>query len=194
MARIEVFCREYATDQNGARAVRIAMPHLKASVCPGYAVKLLADPKIVERIETLRDTRARDADVNAARVLSELVKMGFSNMLDYVRVNDDGSPEVDFSKLTRDQAAAISSVTVDSFTDGRGEKAREVKRVKFTLYSKPDALKLLGQHLKLFTENINVTVESLAETIARRREELKKLDASPVDERTLENVPIEVRV
>ena len=34
-------------------------------------------------------------------------------MLDYVRINPEGEPVIDFSKLSRDQAAAVMQVTVD---------------------------------------------------------------------------------
>jgi hypothetical protein len=73
-------------------------------------------------------------------------------MQDYMRVGPDGDPVLDCSKLTRDQAAALQEVTVDTYTNGRGDDAREVKRVKFKLADKLRALELIGKHHKLFTE------------------------------------------
>ena len=58
-------------------------------------------------------------------------------------------PVLDWSKLTRDQAAALIEVTVEDFLDGRGEDAREVRRVHFKLANKIDALELLGKHHRL---------------------------------------------
>jgi hypothetical protein len=61
-------------------------------------------------------------------VLQELSKVGRVNMLDCMRVGPQGDPVVDFSKLTRDQAAGVIEVTVDDFLDGRGENpARSVE-------------------------------------------------------------------
>jgi phage terminase small subunit len=59
---------------------------------------------------------------------------------------------VDVSQLTREQTAAIQEVTVDTYMDGSGADAREVKKVKFKLADKSAALVALGRHHKLFTD------------------------------------------
>ena len=46
-------------------------------------------------------------------ILTELARIAFANMLDYLRVGDDGHVEVDLSRLNRDKAAAIQEVVVD---------------------------------------------------------------------------------
>ena len=76
---------------------------------------------------------------------------GFSNMLDYVKV-DGPDAFVDLSTLTRDQAAAIQEVTVEDYKDGRGENARDVRRVKVKLSDKRAALVDIGKHLGMFKE------------------------------------------
>jgi hypothetical protein len=61
--------------------------------------------------------------------------------------------------LTREQAAAIQEITLDAYTEGRGEQVREVKRTRFKLADKRGALELLGKHLKLWverTENLDL--------------------------------------
>lgn len=78
--------------------------------------------------------------------------MGFSNMMDYVKVTSDGDGYVDLSELSREQAAAITEVTVDDYWEGRRDDAREIKRIRVKLADKKGPLELLGKHLKLFTE------------------------------------------
>lgn len=73
-------------------------------------------------------------------------------MQDYMRIGPDGSPVLDFENLTRDQAAALQEVTVETYTEGRGKTAREVKKVRFKLADKRAALVDLGRHHKLFTD------------------------------------------
>ncbi len=84
------------------------------------------------------------------RVLAELSKLAFSNVLDFMRIGADGHPVVDFSRLTRDQAAPLVEVTVDDFRDGRGDDARNVRRVRFKLGDKRQALVDIGKCLGLF--------------------------------------------
>jgi hypothetical protein len=59
---------------------------------------------------------------------------------------------VDISQLTREQTAAIQEVTVDTYMEGGGKNAREVKKVRFKLADKRAALVDLGRHHKLFTD------------------------------------------
>lgn len=84
-------------------------------------------------------------------ILSELAKIAFANMQDYMKVGPDGSPTLNFKDLTRDQAAALVEITVEEFRDGRTD-SREVRRVKFKLGDKKGALVDLGKHFGMFIE------------------------------------------
>jgi phage terminase small subunit len=92
------------------------------------------------------------AAITKEKVVAELGRLAFANMLDYIRITPGGGIEVDLSRIERDTAAAILEVTVDTYVDGRGEDAREVKRVRFKLADKRAALVDLGKHLGLFVE------------------------------------------
>ena len=81
-------------------------------------------------------------------------KLGRANMADYMKIGPDGDPVLNFAELSRDQAAALVEVTVEDFLDGRGEDAREVRKVKFKLADKRGALDLLGKHLGLFRDRV----------------------------------------
>ena len=61
-----------------------------------------------------------------------------------------GNPYLDFSALTEAQTAVLSEVTVDTYSAGTGDDAREVTRVKFKLHDKRAALVDLGRHLGMF--------------------------------------------
>jgi len=82
-----------------------------------------------------------------------------------MRASPGGDPYLDFSALTRDQAAALQEVTVEDYVDGRGENAREVKRVRFKLADKRAALVDLGRHLGMFKDRVEhsgaLTLEQL---------------------------------
>jgi len=151
----QLFVKEYLVDLNATQA----------AIRAGYSKKTarqigeqnLSKLDIAAEIKKAMDERGKRVEITADRVLQELAKLGFSNMADYVRTQDDGSAYVDLSDLTRDQFAAISEIQVDEYTEGRGEEARNVKRVKIKLSDKKSSLELLGKHLKLFTDKIEAT-------------------------------------
>jgi hypothetical protein len=80
--------------------------------------------------------------------IAELTKLGFANMLDYMRIGEDGDPFVDLSALTRAKAAGLIEFTCEDFKDGRGEDARDVRRVKIKMTDKVRPLTEIIKHLK----------------------------------------------
>ncbi len=121
------------------------------------AARLSANEHIAARVEEILSKAAKKVGITIERVLDELAKLGFSNMLDYTTVGSNGDPFVDLSQLSRDKASAIQEITVEDFTDGRGEDTRDVKRIKFKLYDKRAALVDLGKHLGMFKEKVEFT-------------------------------------
>ncbi len=175
-SRHERFCREYLTDLNGTRAA-IAAGYAKKSAKEA-ASRLLTNVNVQALLAELMKKHADKLDLSAEKVLSELSSTGFSNMLDYIKTTEDGGAYVDLSNLTQEQAAAIQEVTVDEYVEGKGKHARKVKRTKLKLVDKIRSLELLGKHLKLFTERIEVSgIEGLAEQIAAARKRRAEAEA-----------------
>ena len=167
-SRHELFAREYVKDLNGKRAA-IAVGY-SAKTADAAASRLLSNVKVQTLVATLTKKHADKLDLSTEKVLSELSSMGFSNMLDYIKVTEERSAYVDLSCLTQEQAAAIQEVTVDEYIEGKGKDARKVKRTRLKLVDKIRSLDLLGRHLKLFTERIEVSgTAGLAEAIAAAR-------------------------
>jgi phage terminase small subunit len=145
-----LFVAEYLTDLNGTQAAIRA--GYSAKTAPEQGSRLLTNVKVAAAIEAAQQARAQRTGITADRVVAELAKLGFANMADYMRATDGGDPYLDFSALSRDQAAALQEVTVDRYTEGHGEDKRDVKRVKFKLADKRAALVDLGRHLGLFVD------------------------------------------
>ena len=167
-SRHEIFAREYVKDLNGTRAA-IAAGYAKTTA-RATASCLLTKSNIQGLVASLTKKHTDKLDLDAKKVLSELSSMGFSNMLDYMKTTEEGSAYVDLSNLTREQSSAIQEVTVDEYMEGKGKHARKVKRTKLKLVDKIRSLELLGKHLKLFTERVEVTgMAGLADAIAEAR-------------------------
>lgn len=128
-------------------------PHIQSS----NGKKIANRPLVARRIQELREQSAARTTVTVARVLEEMAKIGFANMMDYMKVQEDGTAYVDLKDLSRDKAAAISEIVVDEFVEGRGDEARAVKRVRLKLHDKRAALMDMGKHLGMFKQQVEHT-------------------------------------
>jgi phage terminase small subunit len=142
------FVEEYLADLNATQAA------IRAGYSPKTAGQqawdLLKKPEIEVAIAELQQARSQRCQITADMVLAELARLAFANMMDYMRIGDGGDPYVDLSALTRDRAAGLVQFVVEDFKDGRGEEARDVRKVRIKLHPKLPALIKLGEHLGLF--------------------------------------------
>lgn len=146
------FVEEYLVDRNATQAALRAGYSEKTAYAVG--AENLRKPQIAAAVAAAQEARSKRTEITADAVLRELAKLGFANMDDFMKVGPDGAPRLDFSSLTRDQKAALVEVTVEEFVDGRGEEARDVRRVKFKLADKRAALVDIGKHLGMFRERV----------------------------------------
>jgi hypothetical protein len=91
-------------------------------------------------------------------------------MQDYTRVDADGKAVIDLTKITRDQFAAVQEIREDA-TGGTGDGERKVVlRTTLKLSDKTKNLELLGRHLGMFQDNVNVTgLDGLADRLNELR-------------------------
>lgn len=119
---------------------------IKAAVNAGYANSRLGayetrnKPHVREFIGILLEEKMRVYEITLDNIFRELAKIAFSNSFDYISFTPDGQPYVDLTKVTPEQAAALSEITVDDYVDGRGDEARDVKKVRIKLHDKRSAL------------------------------------------------------
>lgn len=150
------FVNEYLIDLNATQAA------IRAGYSKNNADKigpeLLGKTRVQEYLNQRMKEREARTQITQDKVLQELAKIGFANMADYMKVGKDGDPFLDFSELTRDQTAALAEVTVEDFKDGRGEEARDVRRVKFKLHDKRASLVDIGKHIGMFDSKLNVNL------------------------------------
>lgn len=161
-AKHEAVLQAYVADQQrvGFKAYLVVYPKSSAAAAKTGFSRLLKNADFARRLRTL-DARVTEKVVERAvitteQVIEELAKIGFANMLDYAKVSGEGEPYISMSEVTRDQAAAIAAFTVEDFKDGRGEDARDVRKVTFKLHDKRAALVDIGTHLGMFEKKLKV--------------------------------------
>ena len=139
------FCTEYMVDMDAkAAALRAGFKpatarNAAAWIHPEHPTK----PELRKEIDRLIEKRAKRTEVTAERVIAELARIAFANIADVVDKHGEFLEDAD-----RDDTAAVASVKV-KVADDWIEK--EVK-----LCDKGFALKLLGTHLGIFTERIQL--------------------------------------
>ncbi len=153
-AKQQRFIEEYPVDFNGTKAAERAGYSKKTA--GQQASRLLKNVKIQAAIQKRIGKLTTKAEVSVERILNELVKVGFANLQDYIRVTTDGDPYVDLSEMTEYQAAALQEITVEDFKDGRGDNARDVRRVKIKMLDKLSALEKLGKYLGMFLDRLKI--------------------------------------
>ena len=157
-ARHEAFARAIVEGKSARAAYRAAGYQAKDAAVDAAASRLLRNAKVAARTAELKGDAARASTITAARVLDELAKLAFSNMLNYMAIGADGEPRFDFSALSHDQAAAIHELVVETRTEERenGPPAVIVK-TRFKLADKRGPLVDLGKRLGLFKERVEHT-------------------------------------
>lgn len=138
-ARHERFCQNLALGKSATEAYELAGYKAADRNAQSASSRLSSNVMIRDRIREIQGNAAARVEITRAKVLAELAKIGFANMADYMTANGRGDVVLDIAGLTRDQSAAIASVTIEEFKDGRSDQ-REVRRIKFTLADKRAAL------------------------------------------------------
>lgn len=141
------FVEEYLIDLNGTQA----------AIRAGYSVKtaqeqssrLLSNVMVQEAISKAMAARSKRTGVNQDRVVLELAKLAFVKMTDVVdsngRIREDA---------TDDDLSCIESIKYkESDNEFGGSVEREVK-----IGSKLKALELLGKHLGMWNDKLDVNV------------------------------------
>lgn len=168
------FVREYLVDRNGKWAARRA----------GYSKKyaevqasiLLSYPKVRAAVAAGTAKQAARLEITADRVLSETARLAYSNIGFYL---GPGNTTLDLSTLPREQLACIQEVTVDEYAGGGGDGERKkVARTRFKLADKAKALDMLGRHLRLFSDKIEVDLgEQTIQRLLAGRKRVGKVPA-----------------
>ena len=113
------FVQEYLIDLNATQAaIRAGYSEDTARF---IGSENLTKPYIASAIDDAMNARAERTLVTADRVVVELARLGFSNMLDFMDVPEDGEASVNLRKMTRSQAAALTEVSFEESTVGKDE-------------------------------------------------------------------------
>lgn len=142
----KIFADEYLIDLNATRAYKVAYPHVKNDkTAAAAATRLLRNVKVQKYIEERMQDRQKRTEITQDRVLQELAAIAFSRATDFVQIVNDRVILTDTSKLSDIQIRAIAGIK-------EGKNGIELK-----LNDKEKALELLGRHLGMFKDRVEVS-------------------------------------
>jgi phage terminase small subunit len=149
------FVEEYLIDLNATQAATRAGYSRKTAYSQGQ--RLLSHVEVQAAISAAQEARSKRTQITQDAVLTELAKIGFGNIADFVDVAGE-SPSIDLQAVPRDKLAALSEITTETVHEhrGRGETA-EVRRVKIKMWDKRSALVDIGRHLGMFKDKVELT-------------------------------------
>jgi len=167
------FCQVYVIELNGKKAAIKAGYSKKTA--ESQASRLLSKAKVRARVDQLKLKVEKKLEIKKENILRELHQISTTDIL-YL-FNEDGSfkPLKEIPEAIR---RSIASVEVEELFEGKGEERQHIgytKKIKF--WDKLGSLKLLGQHLKLYTDKLEVGMEeSFLDLLlkARKRSEEKR--------------------
>lgn len=158
----KLFCDEYLIDLNITRAYKAAYPSCKSDeAAASNGNRLIRNDKVKDYIAERIKEREQRTEITQDQVLKELAKIAFANITDFVDIvettsinyeygEEETTKEVDIKAtkdISQDKIGAIASIK-------QGANGIEIKT-----NDKVKALELLGKHLGMFTENINLNAK-----------------------------------
>lgn len=142
----KIFADEYLIDLNATWAYRKAYPSVKRDETAAQAgSRMLRNVKVAAYIQERMQERQKRTEITQDRVLQELAAIAFAKATDYAEVKDECVKIKDTKELNEQQIRAIAGIK-------EGKFGVEVK-----LNDKEKALELLGRHLGMFKDKVEVS-------------------------------------
>ncbi len=153
------FVQEYLVDLNATQAaIRAGYSERTAHV---QGPRLLGNVRVQVAIQEALKQREKRTEITQDRVLTELAKIGFADIRDYleyktektvVAYGDDGEPIIDYRQIID----VIDSKNVDTSVIQEVSISKD-GTFKFKLYDKQKALNDIGRHLGMFVDKTEVS-------------------------------------
>ena len=142
----KVFADEYLIDLNATRAYRVAYPSVKKDeTAAAAAARMLRNVKVAAYIQERMQERQKRTEITQDRVLQELAAIAFAKATDYAEIKNECVRIKDTAELNEQQVRALAGIEEGKFG------------IKVKLNDKEKALELIGRHLGMFKDKLEVS-------------------------------------
>lgn len=169
----KIFCDEYLIDLNATRAYKVAYPNCKKDeTAKSAGSRLLTNVNLQTYIANKMKEREERTEITQDMVIKELSAIAFSKASDYAKLKKmkrsvpvfDGEYIVDYKE---EEYTGIEFTPTDELTEEQKKALSGIKQGKFGLEvnscDKVRALELLGRHLGIFNDKIDVNIKEKEE-------------------------------
>lgn len=168
------FCDEYLIDLNASRAYKVAYKNCKSDLTARTnGSKLLTNTNIQEYISKKQEEIEKRTEVTQDMVIKELSAIAFSKASDYAKLKkmkrnipifDEEGMIVDYKE---EEYTEIEFTPTDELSEEQKKALSGIKQGKFGLEvnscDKVRALELLGRHLGIFNDKLDLNVKEKEE-------------------------------
>jgi phage terminase small subunit len=144
------FVEQYLISGNATEAAINAGYSAKSAA--SQASQLMSNPKVAVAVQQALEARAERTGITADMVLAELARIAFSDLRDVATWGEDTLALIDSSELTEDAARSLREVVATTSQTEHGT----TNRLHVKQHDKMKALELLGKHLGMFREKLDV--------------------------------------
>ena len=142
----KIFADEYLIDLNATRAYKVAYPRVKNDeTAAAAAARLLKNVKVVTYIEKRMQDRQKRTEVTQDRVIEELAAIAFARASDFAQIVKGRVVLTNTADMSDEQIRAIAGIKQGKFG------------IELKLNDKEKALELLGRHLGMFKDRVEVS-------------------------------------
>ena len=142
----KIFADEYLIDLNATRAYKVAYPSVKKDETAAQAgSRMLRNVKVAAYIQERMEERQKRTEITQDRVLEELAAIAFAKATDYAEIKGECVRIKDTDTLDEQQIRAIAGIKEGKFG------------IELKLNDKEKALELLGRHLGMFKDKVEVS-------------------------------------
>lgn len=164
----KIFVDEYLIDLNATRAYKAAYKSCKKDETAAVnGNRMLRNAKVKDYIDKRIKDREKRTEITQDKVLDELAAIAFSNGAKYAKViekiayNEEGQPILDLETGEPMKYKTVDLVLTDELTDEERKAISTIKRgkngIEVSTCDKVKALELLGKHLGMFKDKVEVT-------------------------------------
>lgn len=181
----KLFADEYLIDLNATRAYKAVYKAVKNDETAAAAsARLLRNVKVVEYIKLRMKDREKRTEITQDKVLNELAAIAFAKGTDFAQIVEE--PIIKGSQYVRDpdtgklrMQEVVKIIPTDKLPEEKQKAIAGIKEGKYGIEvatcDKVKALELLGRHLGMFKDKVEVTgnIKNPFENLTT--EDLKKL-------------------